>query len=65
MEIKNNFNLGETIKNFACPCQEWTIRYGDSPKPPEDEANLIHDCAELKVYQQKRGMRRYYVKQEN
>lgn len=63
-------NDHETIKTFSCDCREWSIKKGDSPHAPNDIDKVFtvyhgpkfKTCPKLDVYQEKKGMKRYFVK---
>lgn len=52
---------GDIIKTFSCPCQSWTIRQGDS-RTPAGQTFLVHDCEKVKVLQEHKGIKRFYLK---
>ena len=50
-------------KEFNCGCRNWVISWMDKQTVEEfndPEYNLIHECGSLKVWQEKKGLKRVF-----
>ena len=52
----------EPKKELVCPHRSWTITHGDEEVQglPKGEVILIHACEQHRIWQDYKGIKRYY-----
>lgn len=48
------------LKTITCNCREFDVRDNDYREKPEEDLQIVHECDNIIVYQQRKGFKRFY-----
>ncbi len=61
--MEQAINLATKI--IDCGCKDWKMFIDqDGYELPEDKVRLLHSCNQYSIYQKKKSLRRFFIKNE-